>query len=66
MKLALNEKLAYGGAIFVVVLLIGMVGDMDYQDELAEEQFYCEQVNGGHWPDYKNIAAEVCNDKGSR
>jgi len=64
MRLGLNEKLAYGGAIFVIVLLVGMVGDMDYQDELAEEQFYCEQVNGGHWPDYKNIAAEVCNDSG--
>ena len=26
-------------------LLVGPK-DMDYQDELAEEQFYCEQVKG--------------------
>lgn len=66
MRSGLNGKLAYGGAVFVIVLLVGMVGDMDYQDEIAEEQFYCEQVKGGHWPDYKNIAAEVCNDSGKR
>jgi len=40
---------------------IGVVGSFDMQDEIAEQQFYCEQVNAGHWPDYKNIAEEVCN-----
>lgn len=66
MRSRFNEKLVFSGAVFVMLLLVGIVGGMDYEDELAEEQFYCEQVNGGHWPDYKNIAAEVCNDSGKR
>ena len=66
MRSRFNEKLVFSGAVFVMLLLVGIVGSMDYEDELADEQFYCEQVNGGHWPDYKNIAAEVCNDSGKR
>lgn len=58
--IALNEKIAYGGAVFVVLLLVGIAGSMDMEDEIAEQQFYCDQVLGGHWPDYKEIAKEVC------
>jgi hypothetical protein len=59
--IALNEKIAYGGAVFVVLLLVGIAGSMDMEDEIAEQQFYCDQVLGGHWPDYKEIADEVCD-----
>lgn len=46
--------------IVVSFVALGIIGDADYQDELAEQEFYCEQVLAGHWPDYKNIADEVC------
>ena len=62
MKINLNEKMAYGGAVFVILLLIGMMGSMEMEDEIAEQTFYCEQVLAGHWPDYKHIADEVCVD----
>ena len=55
-----SQQLFIGGAIFIVLLLIGMMGKMEMQDEIAEQEFYCEQVLAGHWPDYKNIAEEVC------
>ena len=42
------------------LIVLGIIGDADYQDELAEQDFYCEQVLAGYWPDYKNIADEVC------
>lgn len=60
-RLGLNEGIAYGGAIFVIGLLLGTVGNMDYEDELSEQAFYCEQVQAGHWPDYKGIAEEACD-----
>ena len=51
-----------GIALTVLALLaLGFVGGMDYEDEIAEQEFYCEQVLAGHWPDYKNIADEVCD-----
>jgi len=56
-----SKQLFIGGAIFIVLLLTGMMGKMEMQDEIAEQDFYCEQVLAGHWPDYKNIAEEVCD-----
>ena len=55
-----SQQLFIGGAIFIVLLLTGMMGKMEMQDEIAEQEFYCEQVLAGHWPDYKDIAGEVC------
>lgn len=59
--IALNDKMIYGGLLFLVIFLVGFVGSMDMEDEIAEQQFYCEQVAQGHWPDYKQIADEVCD-----
>jgi len=56
-----TERLFVGGALFIVLILIGMMGKMDLDDEIAEQEFYCEQVLAGHWPDYKHIADEVCD-----
>ena len=56
-----SERLFVGGALFIALVLIGMMGKMDMDDEIAEQEFYCEQVLSGHWPDYKHIADEVCD-----
>jgi hypothetical protein len=56
-----SERFFVGGALFIVLLLIGMMGKMDMDDEIAEQEFYCEQVLAGHWPDYKHTADEVCD-----
>ena len=66
MRTATAQKLFYVAATFVILLLMGLVGAGDYEDQLAEPRFYCEQVSEGNWPDYKNIVAEVCNDSGKR
>ena len=45
----------------VAVLLagiIGLVGAMDYEDEVLQEKHYIEMVCAGHWPDYKDISPE--------
>jgi len=39
--------------IFLIVL--GLVGKADYEDELAEESFYNQMVCDGNWPDYKEL-----------
>ena len=40
-------------AIGVMLMLI--VGRMDYQDAEREHAHYCEMVQAGHWPDYKKL-----------
>ena len=42
------------GAAFLAVL--GIVGGMDYTDELRAAVHYCDMVNAGHWPDYDKVA----------
>lgn len=44
----------------VVLGLFGLVGSMDYQDELAEERHYCQMVKEGNWPAFKDDVN--CND----
>lgn len=43
------------------LFVFGLVGTRDFEDELAEQEFYCERVLAGDWPDYQHIADEVCN-----
>ena len=46
-------------ALFIVIAL-GIVGEMDYQDELVAEQHYKDMVCAGHYPDYKGTEP-TCN-----
>lgn len=43
-------------AATIVLLLAALlyVGDQDYQQEVADARFYCEQVQAGVWPNYEN------------
>jgi len=43
-------------ALLIVILLI--VGNLDYYDEKQAEQRYATMVCEGHWPDYKKLNLE--------
>ena len=45
-----------GAALFLG--LMGIVGNMDFEDALIEEQRYADMVCAGHWPDYKDLSPE--------
>ena len=48
----------------VAQCLFMAVSTMDYEDELAERELYCDMVKEGKWPDYKGIAERECKAKG--
>lgn len=51
-------------ALAAVVALLGAVGQMDFEDEVAEQLQYCANVKAGIWPDYnKTFEAECTPDK---
>ena len=54
-------KIAFG---MIFLCGFGTVGTMDYEDELAERELYCDMVKEGKWPDYKGIAERECEAKG--
>ena len=44
----------------LLVLLFGLAGHMDYEDQQAEQARYCEMVKAGFWPDYQGIYRREC------
>ena len=48
------------GILALIVLLVGIVGTMDYEDELLELDMYCQNVHTGVWPDYEGSYEEQC------
>ena len=51
----LSQKKAALIALVIFLIALGIVGNGDYEDELAEELFYKEMVCDGKWPDYKKL-----------
>lgn len=56
----MKNKLLTGIGIIIAVVLFGIVGRMDYEDELKSQAHYCEMVSEGAWPDFKGIFEESC------
>ena len=48
--------------LVVVALLagFGLVSAMEYRDEQRGQEHYCEMVQAGHWPDYRETYDEEC------
>ena len=43
-----------------LVLLLGLAGHMDYEDQQAQVALYCDMVKAGHWPDYQWTYRSEC------
>ena len=43
-----------------LVLLLGLAGHMDYEDQQAEQAHYCEMVKAGFWPYYHWMYRSEC------
>jgi len=46
----------------LILFTMGMVGNMDYQDEVAEANAYCQNVAEGVWPDYNGTYDRWCEN----
>lgn len=56
MEISRKTKRLLAAAILVAGYLLA--SNMSYEDDLAEFERYCEMVDAGHWPDFKNLAGE--------
>jgi hypothetical protein len=57
----LSEKKLAITLLVGFLIAMGLVGNADYADAVAEEQFYKQMVCEGKWPDYKNLGVD-CED----
>lgn len=46
--------------LLALLALFGLVGAMDYEDQQAEQENYCEMVREGLWPDYRGTYRAEC------
>jgi len=46
--------------VALLVFIIGIVGRLDADDEKEESQIYCQNVDDGIWPDFKNVKETAC------
>ncbi len=46
---------ARGVLILLVLLAFFAVSSFTYEDEVAEQDFYCQMVAEGTWPDEKGV-----------
>ena len=41
-------------AVIAAVALFGLAGQMDYEYAVDAENHYCDMVEAGNWPDYRD------------
>lgn len=58
----MNKALVRQLAILALVLLMfGIVGKWDFEDEELQAVSYCENVKSGLWPDYQGTYKSECS-----
>lgn len=55
-----NKELIFGVVLGLLASCFLIVGTMDYQDARVEQAHYCQMVEEGVWPDYRETYEESC------
>lgn len=56
----MSDRIKVAIGLLALVLLMGVVGRMDYEDAQLEEALYCDNVRNGVWPDYEGTYKNIC------
>jgi len=51
--------------IALSVVILGFIGNLDYQDEVNEEQLYTNMVCDGYWVNYRNLDIDCDKHRGT-
>lgn len=46
--------------LVLILLAMGMVGNMDFEDAVLHQNHYCKMVAEGAWPDYDEVYKDEC------
>lgn len=60
----MNKTAVKIAGAFLLLCLLGYVGEQDFLDEQREFKLYCEHVFGSNpiWPDYDNVGVDGCKE----
>lgn len=46
--------------LVLILLVMGWIGNMDFEDAVSQQNHYCNMVSEGYWPDYDRIYKDEC------
>lgn len=52
------KKLKPAFTAITVVTLFLVASAMDYQDQIDQQAYYCEMVQAGNWPAFKDMGCD--------
>jgi hypothetical protein len=44
----------------LILLIVGGVGSMNFEDAVLHQNLYCKMVAEGYWPDYDEVYKDEC------
>jgi hypothetical protein len=47
--------------LLAIAAALCIAGSGDYQEAVAQQDLYCQQVRNGQWPDFNGNYREVCH-----
>ena len=47
-------------SLLLILAVMGLVGNMDFEDALLQQDHYCKMVAEGAWPDYDEVYKDEC------
>jgi len=50
--------------LVLILLIMGWIGNMDFEDAVLQQNHYCNMVAEGYWPDYDRIYEDECTALG--
>jgi len=56
----MSDRMKVALGLLAFVLLMGIVGHFDAEEEERQAEEYCHNVKSGIWPDYEGTYKEFC------
>jgi hypothetical protein len=56
----MNKNVLAVLGVIAALAMLGLVGSMDYTDEVREQVLYCDNVAAKVWPDYEGSYSTEC------
>lgn len=60
MKINQLKAIQIMAGITLLIILFMLASISDFEEELAQQKQYCEMVESGAWPDYRENYEEMC------
>ena len=56
--MSIKERTQVICLLSIILLLFGLVGEGDFEDEVATQKHYCKMVIEGRWQNYNHVNCE--------